>query len=265
MAGLLEGKVAVITGSGRGIGRAVATKLVEEGAKVAINDIDADVCEQTAKELNEQFGDVAIACVADVTNKEQVAKMMKDTYDKFGDIDILVNNAGLTRDALIHKLSDRMMDLIFHINFKGTMVCCREVIPYFTKPEKDMEFKKIINYTSAAGGLTGNFGQINYGAAKGANIGFSKALAKELAINRVCVNVVAPGFIETRMTKEKKPGDKEGIPKALRDIAIQGIPFSRNGKAGLPLDLAKTVLYLASPLSDWVTAQVIAIDGAQLI
>ena len=263
--GIVDGKVAVITGSGRGIGKAIATLFLEEGAKVTINDIDADVCNATAKELNEAFPDSAIACVADVTNKEQVEKMMADTVTKFGKIDILVNNAGLTRDALIHKLSDKMMDLIFDINFKGTMVCTRAVIPYFIKKERNDEFKKIVNFTSAAGGITGNFGQINYGMAKGANIAFSKACARELSGDRVSVNVVGPGFVETRMTAEKVPGVEGGMPKALRAIAIAGIPFSRDGRAGLPIDLAKAVMFYSSYLSDWITAQVTAIDGAGMI
>ncbi|MHA1820363.1 MAG: SDR family NAD(P)-dependent oxidoreductase [Promethearchaeota archaeon] len=264
MVDLLKDKVAIITGSGRGIGRAVAELFVSEGAKVTINDIDADVCEQTAKEINEKNPGAAIACVADVTNWEQVQKMVDDTKEKFGKIDILINCAGLTRDALIHKMTDKERDLIIDINLKGTIVCTKAVLPEFLKEERNDEFKKIVNFASSTG-VSGNFGQANYAIAKAGIIGFTKACARELALNRVCVNCIAPGFTETRMTQEKKPGDKLGMPKALRQIAIQAIPFSRGGKGGLPRDVARLCLFFSSYLSDWITGQLLLSDGGQFI
>ncbi|MHA1338399.1 MAG: SDR family NAD(P)-dependent oxidoreductase [Promethearchaeota archaeon] len=267
MVDLLKDKIAIITGSGRGIGKAIAELYVQEGAKVTINDIDADVCKATAKELNDKYGnggEVALACVADVTKWDQVQKMVEDTVAKFGNIHILVNCAGLTRDALVHKMSDFEYRLIVDINLKGTILCSKAVLPYFLKEERDEEFKKIINFASTTG-VSGNFGQANYSMAKGGVIGFTKALAREVASNRICVNCVAPGFTETRMTAEKKPGDKLGMPKALRQIAIQGIPFSRHGKGGLPRDVARICLFFASYLSDWITGQLLISDGGQYI
>ncbi|MBN2155976.1 MAG: 3-oxoacyl-ACP reductase FabG [Candidatus Lokiarchaeota archaeon] len=260
MENLLKGKIAIITGSGRGIGKAIAELFVEQGAKVTVNDIDTDVCNQTAAEINEKYPNCAISCVADVTNKEQVQKMVDDTIAKFGDIDILVNNAGLTRDALIHKMDDKLMRLIIDINLKGTILCTQAVLPNMLKEERDYQFKKIVNFASTTG-VSGNIGQTNYAVAKGGVIGFTKACAREYSLNRICVNSVAPSFIETRMTQEKKPGDKLGIPKAMRDLIINGIPFARDGRGGLPLDVAKLCLFFSSTLSDWITGQLLTCDG----
>lgn len=265
MVDLLKDKVCIITGSGRGIGKDIAELFVEEGALVGINDIDADVCEQTSKELNAKAGKtVAVSCVADVTNAAQVKKMVEDVIAKFGNIHVLINCAGLTRDALVQKMSDKEFKLIVDINLKGTILCSQAVMPYFLKEDRNDEFKKIVNFASTTG-VSGNFGQLNYSFAKGGVIGFTKALAREVASNRICVNVVAPGFTETRMTQEKKPGDTLGMPKALRDIAIQGIPFARNGRGGLPRDVARICLFFSSYLSDWVTGQLLLSDGAQYI
>lgn len=259
----LLGKVAIITGSGRGIGKGMAKYFVEQGAKVTINDIDPKPCEETVQEIKEMGGE-AIACPADVTNKEQVDKMVKDTIEAFGKIDILVNNAGVTRDAMIHKMSDKALKFVLDVNLKGTHVCTSAVLPHFLEEERDMEFKKIVNFASTTG-VSGNIGQSNYAMAKGGIIAYTKAVAREVALNRVCVNAVAPGFVETRMTQEKKPGMKIGIPKALREAAINSIPFARNGIGGQPLDIAKIVLFLSSELSNWVTGQLILGDGAMMI
>jgi len=264
MVDMLKDKVAIITGSGRGIGKSIAELYVQEGAKVAVNDIDADVCKETAAEINSKYPDSAIACVADVTNKEQVEKMVADTIAKFGDIDILINCAGLTRDALIHKMDDKLMRLIIDINLKGTFICTQAVLPNMLKDERDRQFKKIVNFASTTG-VSGNLGQANYGIAKAGIIAFTKAIAKEYALNRVNVNCVAPGFTETRMTQEKKPGEKMGIPKAIRGIAIGAIPFSRDGRGGLPIDVAKLCLFFSSTLSDWISGQLLICDGAAFI
>jgi 3-oxoacyl-[acyl-carrier protein] reductase len=265
MVDLLKDKVVIITGSGRGIGKDIAELFVAEGAKVGINDIDADVCNQTVKELNEKAKKtVAISCVADVTNRDQVKKMVDAVIAGFKTIDVLINCAGLTRDALVQKMSDKEFRMIVDINLKGTILCSQAVMPYFLKEDRNDDFKKIINFASTTG-VSGNFGQINYSFAKGGVIGFTKALAREVSSNRVNVNVVAPGFTETRMTQEKKPGDTLGMPKALRDIAISGIPFARGGRGGLPRDVARICLFFSSYLSDWVTGQLLLSDGAQYI
>ncbi len=264
MVDMLKGKVAIITGSGRGIGKAIAELYVEEGAKVTVNDIDADVCNQTAASINEKHPGTAIACVADVTNKEQVQKMVDETIAQHGDIDILINCAGLTRDALIHKMDDKLLRLIIDINLKGTFLCTQAVLPNMLKQERDRQFKKIVNFASTTG-VSGNVGQANYAIAKGGIIAFTKATAKEYSLNRVCANAIAPGFTETRMTQVKKPGEKMGIPKAIRDIAIGAIPFSRDGRGGLPIDVAKLCLFFSSTLSDWISGQLLICDGAAFI
>lgn len=264
MVDLLKDKVAIITGSGRGIGKEVANLFVEEGAKVTINDIDKDVCDETAKEINNKKPNTAISCVADVTNMEQAKKMVADAVSAFGKVDILINCAGLTRDALIHKMSDKELNLIVDVNFKGTFVCTQAVLPEFLKEERNDEFKKIVNFASTTG-VSGNFGQANYGIAKGGIIGLTKATAREYSLNRVCVNCIAPGFTETRMTQEKKPGDKLGMPAALRQIAISAIPFSRGGRGGLPRDVARLCLFFSCNLSDWITGQLLISDGGQFI
>jgi len=264
MVDMLKNKVAIITGSGRGIGQAIAELFVEEGAKVTVNDIDTDVCKQTAAELNAKFPGRAIACVADVTKKDHVQKMVDDTIAKFKDIDILINCAGLTRDALIHKMDDKLLRMIIDINLKGTILCTQAVLPNMLNDERDRQFKKIVNFASTTG-VSGNVGQANYAIAKAGIIAFTKATAREYALNRINVNCVAPGFTETRMTQEKKPGDALGIPKAIRDIAIGAIPFSRDGRGGLPLDVAKICLFFSSNLSDWITGQLLVCDGAAFI
>ncbi len=260
--GILDGKVAIITGSGRGIGKEVARKFIEEGAKVSINDIDPKPCKATAEELGEN----ALACVADVTNEEQVEKMVEDTIGKFGKIDILVNCAGLTKDALIHKMSDFEMNLILDVNLKGTHVCTKAVVDrWLAEGGKDPnEFKKIVNFASTTG-VSGNLGQANYAIAKAGNIAYTKSIARELSLDRVCCNVVAPGFIDTRMTQVKEPGSDMGIPAAVRKIAIGAIPFSREGKGGQTHHVADVLLFLSSHMSDWVTGQLLTIDGGAFI
>jgi len=257
MKDLLKGKVAIITGSGRGIGKGIAKLFVEQGCKVAINDIDPKPCEET----------VAIACPADVTNVEQVNKMVADTIAAFGKIDILINNAGTSRDAMIQKMDDRLLRFIIDVNMKGTHVCTQAVqavLPEFLKDERNNEFKKIVNFSSTTG-VSGNVGQANYAIAKGGLIAYTKSCAREFSLNRVCVNAIAPGFTETRMTALKKPGDQLGIPQAIRDIAIGAIPFSRDGVGGLPSDIAKIVLFFSCELSDWITGQLLVGGGGSMI
>jgi 3-oxoacyl-[acyl-carrier protein] reductase len=263
--GLLDGKVAIITGSGRGIGKGIANMFVGEGAKVCINDIDADVCKETASAI----GDSAIACPADVTNVEQVTKMVADTVAKFGKVDILINCAGITRDALIHKMDDKLLRFIIDVNLKGTHVCTQAVLPEFLKDGRNDDFKKIVNFASTTG-VSGNVGQANYAIAKAGIIGYTKSVAREYALNRVNCNVVAPGFVETRMTQIKKPGDKMGIPAAIRSVAIGAIPFSRNDaegnpRGGLPEHVAAVVMFFSSKLADWITGQLLTIDGGGFI
>lgn len=263
MENLLKGKVAIITGSGRGIGKGIATFFVEQGAKVVINDIDPVPCNETVEELKAMGGEV-LAFPCDVTNPEQVKKMVAETVATFGTINILVNNAGTSRDALIHKMDDKLLRFIIDVNLKGTHICTQAVMEEFAKEDRKDEFKKIVNFASTTG-VSGNVGQANYAIAKGGIIGYTKAVAREFARYRVNVNCIAPGFVETRMTQEKKPGMKLGIPAAIRSVAINAIPFSRNKVGGRPLDIARIVAFFSSDLSNWVSGQLLLGDGATFI
>ncbi|MBN2150418.1 MAG: 3-oxoacyl-ACP reductase FabG [Candidatus Lokiarchaeota archaeon] len=256
---LLEGKVAIITGSGRGIGKSMAELFADEGAAVAINDIDADVCNATVAELKGK-GFKAIACKADVTKDEDVKKMVDDTVAAFGTVDILVNNAGITKDAMFHKMDDKLWNFIQDVNLLGTILCCKHVIPIMQAKQSG----KIVN-TASTTGLMGNIGQTNYAAAKGGVIGFTKGLARELAMHKINVNCYGPGFVETRLTAVKADGGDRsglGIPKGVRDSGISAIPF---GRIGQPVDVAKVALFFASTLSDYVTGEVISVSGGLLI
>lgn len=263
MKGLLFGKIAIITGSSRGIGKGCAEVFIEQGAKVVINGRDEDVCRETYQDITKNGGD-AIICPADITNKEEVNKMISDTIDAFGHIDIVINNAGTSRDSLIHKMSDSVFKFIFDLNLKGTHNVTQAVLPEFRKENRKDEFKKIINFSSVAG-ISGNLGQTNYAMAKSGIIAYSKACARELSLDRINVNVIAPGFIETRMTAAKKPGDTLGMPQAVRNLAISSIPFSREGGGGLPHHVGNVALFLASNLSDWLTGQTFTVDGGSYI
>ena len=263
MQGLLLGKIAIITGSSRGIGKGCAQVFIEQGAKIVINGRDEGVCRETYQDITKNGGD-AIICPADITNKEEVNKMISDTIDAFGHIDIVVNNAGTSRDALIHKMSDSLFRFILDLNLKGTHNVTQAILPEFKKENRKDEFKKIINFSSVAG-ISGNLGQTNYAMAKSGIIAYSKACARELSLDRINVNVIAPGFIETRMTAAKKPGDKLGMPQAVRELAISSIPFSRGGQGGLPHHVGNVALFLASNLSDWLTGQTFTVDGGSYI
>lgn len=260
---LLVDKVAIITGSGRGIGKEMAELFCEQGAKVVISDIDQAPMEETVKELTTK-GYNAIGFTVDVTKKEPVQKMVQDTIAKWGKIDILVNNAGFTRDALIHKMEDKLLRLIIDINLKGTHLCTQAVLPEFLKPERKDEFKKIINFASSTG-VTGNIGQANYAMAKGGIIAYTKSCAREFAQDRVCINAIAPAFTETRMTALKKPGDILGMPAGIRSTAINATPFARNQVGGQPVDVARIALFFSSELSNWVTGQILLSDGGMMI
>ncbi|MFX1398718.1 MAG: SDR family NAD(P)-dependent oxidoreductase [Promethearchaeota archaeon] len=267
--GLLNGKVALITGSSDGIGKSIAETFVQHGAKVVINGRKPDPCHNLANKINNECteGVEALACPCDVMDQKAVQAMVNKTIDTFGKIDILVNNAGTSRDALIHKMDDKLLRFIIDLAIKGTYNTTKAIIPHFldeTKHSKDA-FKKIINFSSTTG-VSGNVGQSNYALAKGGVIGYSKACARELCLERINVNCVAPGFTHTRMTQLKtNPDDEVGVPEGVLNLAIAATPFVRHGRAGEPYHNAWVVLFLASYLSDWVTGQVITIDGGLYI
>jgi len=241
----LSSKTALVTGSGRGIGKEIAVKLAHAGADVAISDIDLETARATADEIARETGRKTIAVAADVSREDQVKAMFKEMMDAFGKIDILVNNAGITRDGLILRMSEADWDLVLDINLKSAFLCCREAV----RPMMSARSGKIINIASVVG-LMGNAGQANYSASKAGMIGLTKTLAREFASRSINVNAIAPGFIKTAMTDKLTDAEKEKLSA--------GIPMA---KLGNPEDVANAALFLASSLSGYITGQVITVDG----
>ena len=244
-----ENKVALITGATRGIGKEIALELAENGFDIAINyRSESDLNEEVKKEI-EQFGVRCELVGADVANFEQCEKMVKETIEKLGRIDVLVNNAGITRDGLLMRMKKEDFQSVIDINLTGTFNVTRNVIPYMIKQKSG----RIISLSSVVG-VAGNAGQTNYSASKAGIIGFTKSLAKEVASRNILVNAVAPGFIDTDMTKVLSDSVKEGIHSQ--------IPLKR---MGLPREVAKVVKFLSSEDSSYVTGQVINVDGGMVM
>jgi 3-oxoacyl-[acyl-carrier protein] reductase len=260
---MLEGKVALITGSNKGIGKAVAILFAQQGAKVIINGRNETDCNNIANEI-QGFGGESFAAPCDVTNEAEVKQMVANIVAQYGTIDILVNNAGTSRDSLIHKTQDSELNFVIDLNLKAAHLCTQAVLPYFRQDSRRNDFKKIVNISSITG-ITGNFGQANYGLSKAALIAYSKACAREFARDRISVNVIAPGFTETQMTQIKKPGSAMGMPAPIRNLAISCTPFARNHTAGQPYHIASGIMFFSGPMSDWVTGQVMIIAGGMYI
>ncbi len=245
----LKGKTAVVTGGSRGIGRAIALLLAEKGANVVVNyTSNSEAALEVVKKI-EEMGASAMAVKADVSKSDQVENLVNEVLNTFGSIDILINNAGITRDNLIIRMSEQEFDEVLTTNLKGAFICTKAVSKVMIKQKSG----KIINVSSVVG-IIGNAGQSNYAAAKAGLIGFTKSMAKELAKRGINVNAVAPGFIETDMTS--KLSDK------VKEEFANNIPLMRIGK---PEDIAKAVLFLASEYSDYITGQVINIDGGMVM
>ena len=244
-----ENKVALITGATRGIGKEIALELAANGYDIAVNCRSIqDSLEEERKEI-EGYGVRCEFVQADVANFEQCEAMVKETIEKFGKIDVLVNNAGITKDGLIMRMKKEDFEAVIDINLTGTFNVTRNVIPYMIKQKSG----RIINLSSVVG-VAGNAGQTNYSASKAGVIGFTKSLAKEVASRNILVNAVAPGFIDTDMTKVLSDSVKEGINAQ--------IPLRR---MGTPREVAKVVKFLASDDSSYVTGQVINIDGGMVM
>jgi 3-oxoacyl-[acyl-carrier protein] reductase len=239
-----KGKNALVTGAGRGIGREIALRLAQAGANVAVCDVDLSSAQNTAMEI-ESLGQKALAFQADVSKANAVSDMFAAFFQAFPILDILVNNAGITRDGLIMRMKEEDWDLVIDINLKSAFLCCKEASRHMMKSRCG----KIVNVASVVG-IIGNAGQVNYSASKAGLIGLTKTLAKEFATRNIQVNAVAPGFIQTAMTEKLSAVEKEKL------AAI--IPSQ---KLGVPLDVANAVLFLSSPLSDYITGQVLAVDG----
>ena len=246
--GKLDNKVAIVTGGARGIGEAISLRLAAEGAKIAIVDIMLDVAEATAKKFAE-LGYEAKAYAANVAKVEDADATVKQVIADFGRVDILVNNAGITKDNLIMRMTEAEWDAVIAVNLKGTFNFTKAVI----SPMGRQRAGKIVNVASVVGRM-GNAGQANYSASKAGVIALTKSTAKEYGARNIQVNAVAPGFIETEMTAK--------LPQSVRDTFMMVIPAKRPGK---PEDVANVVAVLCSSDADYVTGQVLNIDGGMLM
>jgi 3-oxoacyl-[acyl-carrier protein] reductase len=268
--GVLDGKAAIVTGSARGIGRATAELLAEQGARVLINDLDGDVAEQAASEIG---GDTAVFG-GDLTQAGVPDQLVRKAVDEFGQIDIIVNNAGYTWDGVAHKMADDQFQAMLDIHTVAPFRIIRAAAPHMREPAKQERdegrevFRKIVNVSSISGTM-GNAGQVNYSAAKAGVIGLTKTLAKEWGQFKVNVNAVAFGFVETRLTAAKEEGGKIemegkeiqlGIPEQMRAMAAMMIPL---GRPASPEEAAGPVFFLCSPWSNYVHGQVLNITGGQ--
>ncbi len=268
---LVEGKVAIVTGSGRGIGRAIAELFGRHGARVVINDLDQKVAEEAADAVCKAGGDAA-CCVGSVTDAEFPDRLVKTAVDRFKGLDIVVNNAGYTWDGVIHKMSDEQWYAMIDCHLTGPFRILRAASLYWrdwAKRESEagqIVMRRVVN-TSSTSGVAGNAGQVNYAAGKMGIVGVTKSLAKEWGRFNVTVNAVAYGFIETRLTAAKDQTQKAevdghtvdlGIPDDMRRRAIATIPL---GRPGTPEQAAGPVLFLSSPLADYVTGCVVLVTG----
>jgi 3-oxoacyl-[acyl-carrier protein] reductase len=267
--GLLEDRVAVITGAGRGIGRACALTFVREGAKVVINDVDEAPANEARAACEAIAPGAAVIHAGSVAERAYTDTLMKLAVDSFGKLDILVNNAGITRDRMAHLMTDEWWDLVIDVNLKGTFNCIRSAAPFMRDVAKrELEehgrpryHRKIVNFFSTAA-IRGNPGQINYTAAKMGNVGITRTVAQEWGRFCINVNAVAPGFTNTRLTAPKQKGDELGVPEEQRQAMLQRIPIGRFGE---PEDIANAVLFFSSPLSDYITGQTINVSGGMQI
>jgi 3-oxoacyl-[acyl-carrier protein] reductase len=242
----LTKKTAIVTGASRGIGRAVAIAVAKLGANTVINFSSNEARAVELKKEIEAFGGTAVTCKADVTDLSQCEALVQSAIDHFNGIDILINNAGITRDNLLARMKPEEWIEVIDVNLTGTYNCCKAVLRPLLKQKSG---GSIINIASVAG-IHGNSGQVNYSAAKGGVIAFTRALAKEIGSRNITVNAVAPGFIDTDMT--------EALPEKVRAQALSHIAL---GRFGLPEDVADTVLFLAAS-ARYITGQVIVVDGS---
>jgi len=245
---LLENKTAIVTGGARGIGEAICLKLASEGCNIVVSDIDLEGAQQTAANL-QKAGVEAIAVKTNVASLEDAENLIQAAMDKFGKIDILVNNAGISRDNIVMRKNETEWDAVIAVNLKGTFNCIKAANRVLFKQRSG----KIINMASVVG-VMGNLGQANYSASKAGVIGLSKSVAKEFGSRNIQVNAIAPGYIETEMTKK--------LPDSAKEAFLNVIPLKR---PGTPEDVAQVVLFLAGPLSDYITGQVIQVDGGMLM
>jgi len=268
---LVEGKVAIVTGSGRGIGRAVAELFAAHGARVVVNDLKAEVAEEAASAIRGRGGDVHVVA-GSITDPKFPDRLVKEAVDRFGALDVIVNNAGYTHDGVIHKMSDEQWYAMIDVHLTGPFRLLRAASLYWREWAKaeiadgKQVMRKVVNVSSTSG-VAGNAGQVNYSAGKMGIVGVTKTLAREWGRVNVNVNAVAYGFIETRLTAATDQSVKSdvdgqlvemGIPEDMRKRAKAMIPL---GRSGTPEEAAGPVLFLASPLADYVTGHVVLVTG----
>jgi 3-oxoacyl-[acyl-carrier protein] reductase len=242
----LSGKVALVTGSGRGIGKAVAQRLSEAGAIIVINDV-SDAAEATAQEI-QASGKQSLFVKGNISLSADVNQMMDKITSTFGRLDILVNNAGISRDQLTVRMTDEEWDAVLNVNLKGVFFCTRSALKLMMK----QRWGRIINISSIVG-ITGNPGQVNYSAAKAGIIGITRTVAREMASRQITVNAIAPGFIETEMTQK--------LPDKVKEEYNKRIPV---GYFGSPRDVAEAVAFFASEEARYITGQVLCVDGGMI-
>jgi len=240
----MTGHTAIITGGGRGIGKAIAESFARRGANIVIVDVNLDIAKETALEL-EKTGIKSLAMKADVSNSTDVAKIFENALKEFGKVEILVNNAGITRDGLLMRMKEEDWDAVMNINLKGTFLCSKEAVKVMSK----QRYGRIVNIASVVA-FMGNPGQANYSASKAGIVGLTKTVAREYASRNITVNAVAPGFITTAMT--------DALPENVKMEMLKNIPIS---KFGTIEDVANAVLFFALPESGYITGQVIHVNG----
>jgi len=245
----LNDKIAVVTGAAQGIGKAIAETLAQHGAHVVVADIKLEKAEATAQAIAASTGRRAIAVQGNVADSESAKAMIDRTIEAFGRIDILINNAGTTRDNLIMRISDADWDLVLGINLKGAFNCSKAAV----RPMMKQRSGRIVNISSVSG-LAGQAGQTNYSSSKAGLIGFTKALAREVGSRGITVNAVAPGFIETDLTKD--------LPAELKDMAVKNTPL---GRWGVPQDIANAVAFLVSDEAAFITGHILTVDGGMVM
>lgn len=239
-----ENKVALVTGSARGIGKVIALILAKQGADVVISDVLVEDGENTVKEI-QALGRKSLFISCDVSNSEDVENLISKTVAEFGQLDVLVNNAGITRDTLMIRMKDEDWDKVLNINLKGSFLCTRAAAKVMMKKRTG----RIVNISSVVG-IMGNLGQVNYSASKAGLIGLTKSSAKELAPRGITVNAIAPGFIETEMTQK--------LTEQVRESYLKVIPLKNFGS---PEDVANAVAFLASEEARYISGEVIRVDG----
>jgi 3-oxoacyl-[acyl-carrier protein] reductase len=254
--GSLDGRVALVTGAGRGIGKAIAERLAAEGASVVVNDVDGAVAQEAAAAIPG-----AVAAPGNVADSAVTDRLVATAESELGSLDVVVNNAGITRDAMLHRMTDEEWDLVLDVSLRGTFNVCRSAARLLRHREATHN-RKVVNMASI-NGIYGVAGNANYSAAKGGVIGLTKALAREWAHLRINVNAVAPGYIEgTRLTSPRGEGDLLGIPADVVEKIRALVPI---GRPGTPEDVAAAVAFLCAPDSDYITGQVLEIHGGMEI